>query len=154
MEAKIDETDRQLLILLQQNSNITIKELAQKVSLSPTPVFERIKRLERDGFISKYVAVLNAEKLSQGFIVFCYVRLKQHSKQNGNDFIAAIQRFPQITECYNISGDYDFMLKIYVKDMRQYQDLVLNQLGEIDSIGSLKSIFAMCEIMNKHGIPV
>nr|WP_320057157.1 Lrp/AsnC family transcriptional regulator [uncultured Bacteroides sp.] len=151
---KLDQTDLKLLKLLQEDSSLTTKELAQRVNLSPTPVFERVKQLEREGFIKKYVAILDPEKLSKGFIVFCNIRLKQHSKENGHQFMEAIMGIDEITECYNISGDYDFMLKIYVPNMKYYQDFVLNKLGTVDSIGSLQSIFVMGQIKQTHSIPL
>lgn len=150
----LDETDIRILNILQNNSDITTKELALKVNLSPTPVFERVKRIEKAGYIKKYVAILNAEKLSRGFIVFCNIRLKQHSKELGMQFRSAIKDINAITECYNISGDYDFMLKIHVENMPHYQDFVLNALGEIDNIGSLQSLFVMGEIKHSYAIPL
>ncbi|MDD3063938.1 MAG: Lrp/AsnC family transcriptional regulator [Massilibacteroides sp.] len=150
----IDNTDINLLKLLQENSNITTKELAQKVNLSSTPVFERVKQLEKKGYIKKYMAVLDEEKLNRGFIVFCNIKLKQHSKTYGQGFMKAILTIDEIVECYNISGEFDFMLKIYVRDMKEYQDFVLNRLGIIDSIGSLQSIFVMAETKHNYGIPI
>ncbi len=150
----INETDIKILRLLQQNCNLTTKELAAKVNLSPTPVFERVKRLEKEGYIRKYMAVLDAEKLSRGFMVFCNVKLKQHSKELGRQLVEAIMKLDEVTECYNISGDYDFMLKIHVQNMNQYQDFVLNTLGEIGSIGGLQSVFVMGEIKNSFSVPV
>ncbi len=149
-----DGTDIKILKILQENSALTTKELAAMVNLSPTPVFERVKRLERLGYIKKYTAILDAEKLSNGFVVFCNIRLKQHSKKLGKEFMDAIINIEEITECYNISGDYDFMLKIHLQSMKRYQDFVLNTLGEIDSIGSLQSLFVMGEIKNSYAIPL
>lgn len=150
----LDPTDIQLLRILQEGSNLTTKELAAKVNLSPTPVFERVKRLEKEGYIKKYVAILDAEKLSKGFVVFCNIRLKQHSKELGIRFMKAILSLEEVTECYNISGDYDFMLKIYVQSMKHYQDFVLNTLGEIDSIGNLHSTFVLGEIKQSYALPL
>jgi len=150
----LDETDIKLLRILQENSNLTTKELATKVNLSPTPVFERVKRLEKERYIKKYTAILDAEKLSRGFVVFCNIRLKQHSKQLGKELVEAILALDEVTECYNVSGDYDFMIKIYVQNMAHYQDFVLNTLGEIDSIGNLQSIFVMGEIKQTYAVPL
>ena len=135
---KLDNTDIRLLKILQEDSSLTVKELASKVNLSPTPVFERIKRLEKSGYIKKYVAVLDASKLSNGFIVFCNIRLKQHSKAFGQQFMQAIMDIDEITECYNVSGDYDFMLKIHVESMQHYQDFVLNRF-----IAKMTTIYAI-----------
>lgn len=149
---ELDETDRLLLKLLAENAKYTNKELARMVNLSPSPVFERIKRLENNGFIKKYIAILDAEKFNQGFIVFCNIKLKQHSKEIGNSFVADIMKIDEVVECYNISGDYDFILKVYARDMKHYQDFVFNKLGSVKSIGSTHSTFVMSEIKNTHNI--
>ncbi len=151
---QLDETDIKILKSLQRNAKLTTKELAEIVNLSPTPVFERQKRLEREGYIKNYVAVVDPKKAGNGFIVLCNIRLKQHNKDYGLQFMKAIEEIDEITDCYNTSGDYDFMIKIYVRDMDHYQDFVLNTLGVIDSIGSLHSIFVIGEIKNSHCVPV
>ncbi|WP_293312169.1 Lrp/AsnC family transcriptional regulator [Pedobacter sp. UBA5917] len=148
----LDETDLSLLKLLCNNSKYTNKELAELVNLSPSPVFERIKRLENSGYIKKYIAILDAEKFNQGFIVFCNIKLKQHDKKIGNRFVEDILNIEEVVECYNISGDYDFILKVYAKDMKHYQDFVFNKLGSVESIGSTHSTFVMAEIKNTHNI--
>ncbi|ADY29736.1 transcriptional regulator, AsnC family [Cellulophaga lytica DSM 7489] len=152
--SNLDQIDVQLLRLLQLNANLTSKELANKVNLSTTPVFERIKRLERNGFIKKYVAVLDAEKLEKGLTVFCNIKLKQHTKDIGHNFVKEIKSIKEVTECYNISGDFDFLLKVQVKDMLHYQDFVLNGLGSVKSVGSTHSTFVMGEIKNTYAIPI
>lgn len=148
----LDVTDLSLLKLLCNNSNQTIKELAAQVNLSPSPVFERVKRLESNGYIKKYIAILDAEKFNQGFIVFCNIKLKQHDRKIGHHFVADILKIAEVVECYNISGDYDFILKVYAKDMKHYQDFVFNKLGSVESIGSTHSTFVMAEIKNTHNI--
>lgn len=151
---KLDDIDIKILKALQRNAKLTTKELAEEVHLSPTPVFERQKRLEREGYIKRYMAVLDAEKLGNGIIVFCNIVLKQHGKEYGRQFMAAITEIEEITECYNTSGDYDFMMKVYVRDMKHYQDFVLNTLGEVDCIGSLHSVFVIGEVKDSGGVPV
>lgn len=151
---KLDATDIKILGVLQKDSKLTTKEIAKLVNLSPTPVFERQKRLERDGYIKRYTAELAPEKLGCNLIVFCSIKLKQHTKENGFQFMEAINQIDTITNCYNISGDYDFMLKIYVQDMKHYQNFVLNTLGEIDAIGSLHSTFVIGEVKNTNSIPI
>ena len=143
MEQTLDSIDIKILQQLQKNSRLTIKELGALVQLSPSPVFERMKRLEREGFIKKYVAVLDAEKIEHGFVAFCHLSMKQHSYENAQRIMQAVQDIPEIVECYNISGDYDFMLKIYTKDMKQYQQFILKILGDMDCIGSLHSTFVL-----------
>ena len=154
MQGEIDETDKKILALLQQNGKLSTKELGAAVNLSSSPVFERQKRLEREGYIEKYVAKLNPEKTGNGFIVLCNVKLAQHTRENGMAFKEAIMKLNEVTECYNTSGDYDFMMKIYVKNMRHYQDFVLNTLGAIPSIGNLHSIFVIGEVKNTNEIPI
>lgn len=150
--SELDDTDIQLLKFLGENSNLTTKELAAKVNLSSSPVFERIKRLEANGYIQKYIALIDAEKLNYGLIVFCNIKLKQHDKSIGHQFVSDILRLKEVVECYNISGDFDFLLKVYAKDMKHYQDFVFNKLGSVKSIGSTHSTFVMCENKNTHNI--
>lgn len=150
----LDEIDLKLLNLLSENSNVTTKELAQQVNLSSTPVFERVKRLEQEGFIKGYIALIDAEKLNRGFVVFCNIKLKQHERVINNKFIDDILNIEEVVECYNISGEYDFLLKVYANDMRHYQDFVFNKLAMVDSIGSTHSSFVMREIKNDHNIKI
>lgn len=151
---QLDEIDLRILKLLQTKSNLTTKELAAKVNLSTTPVFERVKKLERGGYIKNYIAVLNAEKLNRGLMVFCNIRLKEHSRDIGNQFVKDVLSLEEVTECYNISGDYDFLLKILVSDMKAYQNFVLNHLGSLQNIGSAQSTFVMGEIKNTYAVPL
>lgn len=150
----LDDIDLRLLRMLQINSNLTTKELAAKVNLSTTPVFERVKKLEKAGYIKNYIAVLDAEKLNKGLMVFCNVTLKAHTRAIGNQFVKDIVSLEEVVECYNISGDYDFLLKIMVKDMKAYQNFVLNHLGGVKNIGSAQSTFVMGEIKNSYAIPI
>ena len=150
----LDQTDLKILRILQQNARLTNKELAAQVNLSTTPVFERLKRLERNGYIKKYVAVLDAEKLNRGFIVFCNVKMRRLSKEIARDFMERMLNIPEVTECYNISGQFDYMLKIHAPDMHYYQEFVLNQLGTIENLGSLESTFVMDTVKLEYGIGV
>ena len=150
----LDQTDLKILRILQQNARLTNKELAAQVNLSTTPVFERLKRLERNGYIKKYVAVLDAEKLNRGFIVFCNVKMRRLSNEIARDFMERMLNIPEVTECYNISGQFDYMLKIHAPDMRYYQEFVLNQLGTIENLGSLESTFVMDTVKLEYGIGV
>jgi len=150
----LDQTDIAILRILQENAAITNKELAAKVNLSSTPVFERVKRLKDQGYIKKYVAILDTEKLDCSFIAFCYIKLKQHTYENADRFMTAVQSLDEVGECYNISGDYDFLLKVFVSSMKEYQKFVLRILGELDCIGGLNSSFVMGEVKNSYSVPV
>lgn len=149
-----DDTDYQILRTLQKNAKLTTKELADAVHLTPTPVFERQKRLERNGYIKKYVAVLDPERLGKGLLVFVKVKLKQINREIADDFERRIRHIPEITECYNTSGTYDYLLKIRSADMHEYQQLVLNKLGTIESLASLESTFVMSEVKQTYGINI
>lgn len=150
----LDKVDLQILRTLQGNARLTTKELASRVSLSSTPVFERLKRLENNGYIKKYIAVLDAEKLNQGFIVFCNVKMNRLSREIAQDFTEIIRNIPEVTECYNISGSFDYLLKIHAPNMKYYQEFVLNVLGTIENLGSLESTFVMDEIKHEYGIHI
>jgi len=150
--AVLDDIDLDILRVLQDNSRLTVKELAQKVHLSSTPVYERMKRLEREGYIKKYMAVLDVNKLNQGFIVYCNVKLKRINREIVSEFTDIVSRIPEVTECYNISGGFDYLLKIHARDMQAYQDFVFNTLGTIDCLASWESTFVMSEVKNEHGI--
>ena len=151
---RLDKTDLQILRILQENARLTTKELAARVHLSSTPVFERLKWLDNEGYIRKYVAVLDAEKLHCGFVVFCSVKLRRLNRDIAAEFTRIVRGIPEVTECYNISGDYDYLLKIHAPDMKYYQEFTLNVLGTIDSLGSLMSTFVMDEVKHDYGIPI
>lgn len=154
MTEKLDETDLKILRTLQKNAKLTTKELADAVHLTPTPVFERQKRLERQGYIKKYVAILDPDKLNQSLQVFCKVKLKQINHEIADAFTRRIMRIPEVTECYNTSGNYDYLLKVRAADMKQYQEFVLNKLGEIESLASIESTFVMSEIKQTYGVHI
>lgn len=149
---QIDEIDIKILRILQENSKITTRELAAKVNLSTTPVFERMKRLEADGYIKKYVAVLDADKLGRSFMVFCSVKLKRMSKDVAAEFTVRIQQIPEVTACYEVAGEFDYILLINAPSMNYYNDFIINVLGSMDSIGSTLSTFSMKEIKQSNAI--
>ena len=151
---QLDKTALQLLKILQENGRISIKELAQRVHLSPTPVFDRVRRLEASGVIERYTTVLNAAKLGQGFLVFCSVKLRRMGKDIAHDFVERIKDIPEVAECYNISGEFDYLLKIYAPDMQYYNEFCINVLGTIESLGSIQSSFVMNPVKTSVGLPL
>lgn len=153
-EGKLDATDMAILRELQRDSRLTVKELASKVNLSLSPVHERMKNLERNGFITKYTAILNADKLNKGFMVFCKIKMRRINHDIASSFVEEINKIPEVTECYNISGQYDYMLKVNAKDMATYQSFVINVLGRIESMLSIESTFVMAEEKNTYGISI
>lgn len=150
----LDAVDMEILRALQKNARLTTKELAAMVNLSTTPVFERVKRLEQRGYVKGYVAVLDAEKLGRGFVVFCTVKMRRIGREIAEDFARVVRSIPEVTECYNISGSYDYLLKIHAPNMKYYQEFVLNILGNIDHLGSLESTFVMDEIKHDFGLHI
>ena len=140
---QLDKTDLKLLQLLQQDARATVKELAQKVGLSTTPVHQRIQRLESSGVIKNYTVVVDNEKLGRGLMVIVYLSLRQHSKGAGNQFIKAIQAMPQVIECLTISGEFDFMLKVVAASMQDYYNFHVQQLGQLENVGNVQSVFVM-----------
>ena len=154
MNEVLDKIDILILRELQKDAKLTTKELAAKVNLSPSPTFERQKRLEREGYIQRYIAVVDPIKVGNGIMVLCNVRLKHHSKEFSRQFTSVIAGIDEVVECFNTSGEYDYMLKIYAKDMRHYQDFILGTLGDLDCIGSLHSIFVIGEVKNTLSVPI
>ena len=150
----LDIIDFELLRMLQKDAKLTIKEIAVRVNLSPTPVYERIKRLEKEGLIEKYIAIVNAEKVGKNLTVFCNIILKKHTKEIVNKFVRDIVSLKEVVECYNISGDYDFLLKIVTKDMKHYQFFVINELGSVKNIGSVHSTFVIGVIKHNYAVPL
>ncbi len=152
LQYHLDETDLNILKVLQQNGRATVKEVAAEVHLSTTPVHERIKRMEQSGVIKQYAALLDHKKVKKGLMVICYISLKQHSKTAGMQFIKSIQAMPEVVECFNISGEFDFMLKVVAEDMNAYYDFHVNRLGQVDNLGHQQSIFVMGIIKDTHAL--
>ena len=146
----LDEKDLSILRLLQENARITIKEISRKVHLSTTPVHERIKRMEDTGVIKQYATLVDHAKVKKGLMVICYVSLKQHSKNAGVKFIKTMDELNEIVECFSISGEFDFMLKVICEDMNTYYDFHVNKLSQIENMGHIQSIFVMGIIKQTH----
>ncbi|WP_207493155.1 Lrp/AsnC family transcriptional regulator [Aridibaculum aurantiacum] len=148
----LDEKDLSILRLLQENARITVKEISEKVHLSTTPVHERIKRMEESGVIKQYATLVDYAKVKKGLMVICYVSLKQHSKNAGDKFIKTIQQLDEVIECYNISGEFDFMLKVVAEDMNAYYNFHVNKLSSIENMGNVQSVFVMGVIKETHRV--
>ena len=151
---KLDNTDKKLINLLQEDSKRTNKQLSLLLNLSVTAVFERIKKLERAEVITRYIAQVNPKKVDKSFIVFCQVKLIQHSREYLSVFESEILKLNEVSECFHISGDYDYVLKIYVKDMEEYREFMVNKLTTIKHIGSTQSSFMIGEVKNTAKISI
>ena len=143
-----DNIDKKLLKYLQVDSKSTTKELSSKLNLSVTAVYERIKKLEREGVISKYVTLLNRNKVNKNFVVFCHIKLIQHKKDLISQFEDEVIKLTEVLECFHVSGDYDYILKICVKDMEEYREFMVTKLTDLKHIGSTHSSFMIGEVKN------
>ena len=148
----LDQKDLAILKLLQDNARITVKEISDKVNLSTTPVYERIKWMEETGVIKQYATLIDPAKLNKKLMVIVYVSLKQHNKIAGSKFVRAINEMNEVLECYSISGEFDFMLKILVEDMNAYYDFHVNRLSEMENIGNVQSVFVMGIVKDTHAL--
>ncbi|GAB4162126.1 MAG: Lrp/AsnC family transcriptional regulator [Winogradskyella sp.] len=142
----LDEIDKKLLKLLQTNSKQTNKALSHALGLSVTAIYERIKKLENNKVIGKYVALINKKKVDKAFVAFCHVKLLQHSQDYVIKFEQEVRKLDEILECYHISGDYDYLIKVLVKDMEAFRDFMVKKLTKIDHIGSTHSMFVINEV--------
>lgn len=148
----LNNIDMDILKALLQDARLSIRELAAKVHRSATPVYERLKRLEGSGVIKRYTIVLDEDAIGRGFTVFCNVSLKHISTEIHREFAAEIDKMSEVTECYNVSGDYDYMLKVQVPDMKAYRIFVTEKLGRLEILSSVHSVFAMEKIKHEPGI--
>ncbi len=154
MTPKLDLNDKEILRQLQNDALITTKKLATLLNLSSTAIYERVRRLENDGIIKKYVALIDKELIGKNLTVFCNVSLKEHAREAGVKFVNDIVQLEEVMECYNISGEYDFMIKIIVGGMPEYQAFLMNKLASLDNIGSTHSIFVMGEIKHETALAI
>ncbi len=151
---KLDTIDKKILRQLQKDSKITNKEISNTLDLSVTAVFERIKRLERNEVISKYVAILKPEKIEKSFMVLTQIKLVQHTRKNVEKFEAEVVKLDEVLECYHISGEYDYILKVLVKDMEAYREFMLTKLTSLEHIGSTQSTFIISSVKSTTAIPM
>ena len=144
----MDIIDKKLLQLLQHDTKKTTKELSLSLNLSVTAIYERIKKLEREGIIAKYVVLLDKEKVGKNFVVFCHLKLIQHTKEFLNKFESEVVQLKEVLECHHVSGDYDYILKICVENMEEYREFMVTKLTTLQHIGSTHSTFMIGEVKN------
>lgn len=150
----LDAADRAILRLLQQDAFLTTKEIAVRLNMSSTPVFERVKRLEREGYVTGYTAILDRRKIGLPMLVFCDVSLKEHNRDYLLRFEREVADVPEVIECHHIAGAYDYLLKVVVRDMDDYQRFVKEKLAALENIGRVQSHFVMTEVKNSTVLPV
>ncbi|HAM97616.1 MAG TPA: AsnC family transcriptional regulator [Marinilabiliales bacterium] len=140
---ELDAIDKKILKVLQENGRVTTKELAAKIHLSNTPVYERVKKLEKSGVIRKYKAEIDPEKIGKGTIVFIMASMNKHTKDVVENFKKQLMSFPEVMEFYYISGNHDVMLKVMVADMHEYKTFIEEKLSNVENIYQFQSIFAI-----------
>ena len=146
----LDPIDKKLLFLLQNDCKKTTAALSLQLNLSVTAVYERIKKLEREGVIMKYVAIVDKSKIDKGFVVFCHLKLVQHTKEFLTQFENEVVQLIEVLECHHVSGDYDYILKVLVKDMEAYREFLVTKLTGLQHIGSTQSTFMISEVKNTN----
>jgi len=151
--APLDSIDRSILKLLQEDAFLTTKELAAQVNMSTTPVFERVKRLERDGYILRYTALLDRRKVGLPMLVFCDVLLKEHNRDYLLRFEQEVAGLPEVLECHHTAGAFDYLLKVVVSDMEGYQQFLKDKLAALENIGRVQSHFVMTEVKHSTILP-
>ena len=150
----IDKIDISLLNLLQNNTKLNTKELAQKVGLSVTPTYERIKRLEKQGYIKHYVAILDRKLIDKNLMVISFVSLILHSRDMQIEFEKSVIEYAEVIECFHVTGSYDYQLKVVVSDMEEYQSFIKNKLSSINNIANVQSSFVMSSLKDTTAIPI
>lgn len=145
----LDATDVNILKLLQRNARLTIKQLSIELKRSHTPIFERVKRLEEKGYIKRYVAILDRKMIDKNLVAFTHVQLKEHSQEILSSFESEVIKFAEVMECYHMTGAFDFILKIAIKDMDAYHQFLMGKLSKLPNIGTLQSLFVMSEAKNE-----
>jgi DNA-binding Lrp family transcriptional regulator len=151
---KIDDIDRHLLHLLQEDSKLSVKDLASKLGLTKTPVYDRVRRLEESGMIKKYVAVLEQSMLPSYMVIFCSVSLESQKLESIESFRDAVLKFPEVLECYLMGGANDFLLKLIVKDLNDYHLFSSGKLAALSNISKIQSSFVLHEIKNSTILPI
>lgn len=149
---ELDSIDRVLVNLLQKDSKQTNKALAYQLNMSVTAIFERIKKLENNGVVKRYVALVDHKVVDKNFMAFCHIKLVQHSRDFVVKFEKEVAKLPEVLECHHISGDYDYLLKVVVKDMEAFREFMVNKLTSIQHIGSTHSMFVISEVKNSTAL--
>ena len=151
---ELDLVDRDILKLLQKDSNRTIKEIAELLKLTATPVFKRIKRLEKIGFIKGYHAVVNPEMLGKKLFAFIQVSLKTHDKASINEMMEVVLDLDEILECHYVTGGADLLIKVLVSDIEEYNQFITDKLFSVPNIGRVETLLSLDAKKYTHSIPI
>lgn len=148
----IDKIDKQILMLLQHDSTLKTKEIASSVGLSITPTYDRVKRLEKNGVIKKYVAILNQKAIDKSVTVICHITLQKHEQSLLTKFENDIKKVDEVIECFHIAGNYDYILKVIVPNLDAYSDFIKDTIATIKNVSNVHSSFVMTAIKNETAI--
>ncbi|MGJ8680795.1 Lrp/AsnC family transcriptional regulator [Paraglaciecola sp.] len=151
---KLDKFDREILRVMQKDATVSMAELSQKIGLSHTPCWRRVKRLEAEKVILQKVTLLDNKKLNLGVSVFIYVSLKNHDGESLNDFEKAVQNIEEIVECHTTSGDKDYLLKVIVESIEEYEFILKTKLTNLPLVDHLSSTFALKQVKNTTELPI
>lgn len=154
MKANLDRVDREILKILQSDGRISNANLARRVGLSPPSVLQRVRKLEESGYIEGYKAILDRENLGFNLLVIANISLALHQEQPIEAFRAAVQDIPEVLECLHVSGDFDFLLKVVVADMHDYERLVREKISAIPGIGKIQSCFVLAGTKMTTELPI
>lgn len=150
----LDNVDKKILSMLQVDSTSSLNDLAEAVNLTTTPCWKRLKRLEDKGIIEKRVALLNPEKLGLSFTAFVMVKTSNHSHEWYSQFVDTVTLFPEVMEFYRMAGEYDYMLKVLVKDMKCFDEFYKRLVNSVDGISNVTSTFAMEPLKYTTALPI
>ena len=150
----LDDIDRQLINILQEDAKKSIKEIATELNLSITPIYERIKKIEKSGLIKRYVAIVDLSRVNKSLINFCSVSIVKHNDDLFSDFAQQVKAMDEVLECYYVSGDFDFLLKIATANIDEYQNFVFNKLSKIKIVSNISSQFAMKHVKFKTSVRI
>ncbi len=152
--AALDALDRKILEHLQADGRMSVVNLAAKVALSPTPCLRRVRNLERDGVISRYVAVLDQRAVGLPVSVFVSIKLEKQKQESLDHFAKAISRWPEVLECYLMTGSRDYWLRVVVPDLEAYERFVKQKLTRVEGIASIESSFALEQVKYTNVLPL
>ena len=153
-ENKLDDIDKKILSILQENGRITNAELASRVGMSPPPMLERVRKLEKKGIIQKYVALINPDAVGKGTMALVSVSLDRHRIRSIDQFTQAIDTLPEVMECYHITGEDDYLLKVAVKDINEYEDFILKKLTKLPALSTIKTSFILSTVKYETKFPI
>lgn len=151
---RLDLLDLQILELLQQNAMLTHREIGDRLYKSQTPINIRVKRLEKEGYIKKYVALINPGNVGCGLTAFTHVKLRKHSQQALQTFGVEVSKLKSVMECYHLTGAFDFLLRIAIANLQEYNNLLMCELANLPDVGTMETFFVLSELKNETAYPI